>query len=454
MAKRYRPYEPKQSLLLPPNLDDWLPEDHLSRFVGDVVDALDLREIYAVHEQEDRGYPPYEPGMMTKVLLYAYAVGVPSSRRIERKLIEDVAFRYLAAGNTPDYRTIAEFRRRHLAALTRLFVQVLRLCQEAGLVSLGHVALDSTKVKANASKHKAMSYERMVKAEAELQKEIAELLQKAEAADEEEDRKYGSDRRGDELPDELARREKRLVKIQEAKSALEAKAREAMELKRATREALEREAREEGRNISGSQPQYDDRPDPKAQRNFTDPESGIMKGSDGFVQAYNCQAAVDAQAQVIVACEAGIAADAAQVETMVVDILDNTGELPRSVTADTGFFSETNAIGLSDGGIDAYIATKPDKTADPSRASPRGRIPRSATTIQRMRRKLRTLRGKATYARRKAIVEPVFGQIKTRGFRQFLLRGERKVDGEWRLICTTHNLLKLFRGMGGRWMNN
>jgi len=455
MTKRYRPFEPKQQLLLPPNLEEWLPEDHLARFVRDVVDALDLGELYAAHQEEDRGYPPYDPRMMTQVMLYAYAVGVPSSRRIECKLVEDVAFRYLAAGNAPGHRTIAEFRRRHLAALAKLFVQVLQLCQEAGLVKLGHVALDSTKIKANASKHKAMSYERLGKAESDLKREIAELLGTAEATDAEEDRRYGRDRRGDELPEELARREKRLAKIQEAKRALEAKARTEADHRRADRETREAAARDEGRTVPGYPPRIEDRPDPKAQRNFTDPDSGIMKGADGFVQAYNCQAAVDAHAQVIVACEASrIAADSIQVEPMVTGILDGTGELPRKLSADRGFFSEANAEGLQDLGIDAYVAVEKDTHRAPSRASPHGRIPRSATMKDRMRRKLRTLRGKKTYARRKAIVEPVFGQIKNRGYRQFLLRGQRQVEAEWNLICTSHNLLKLFRGTSGRWSTN
>ena len=455
MSKQYRPYEPDQRLLLPPNLDEWLPEDHMARFVRDVVGELDLGEITRYYEREDRGFPPYHPRMMTQVLFYAYVVGVPSSRKIERKLQEDVAFRFLAAGNQPDFRTVAEFRRRHLAALSKLFVQVLRLCQEAGLVKLGHVSLDSTKVKANASKHKAMSYERMVKSEAELEKEIRELLQNAQETDDQEDRQYGTDKRGDELPEELSRRVSRLDKIREAKAALEAKAKAQMDHKKEERKALEESARQEGKKVSGYEPKFDDRPDPKAQRNFTDPESSIMKGTDGFIQAYNCQAGVDGSSQVIVACEvSAISADATQVEPMVVEMLENLGALPAIATMDAGFFSDANIRALQDLGVDPYIAAGRHKHAKESPPPPRGRIPRSATPKDRMQRKLRTRKGRRIYARRKAIVEPVFGQIKGRGFRQFLLMGEKKVRSEWSLICMTHNLRKLYGRMGGRWIKN
>ena len=455
MSKQYRPYEPDQRLLLPPNLDEWLPENHMARFVRDVAGELDLGEITRYYEREDRGFPPYHPRMMTQVLLYAYVVGVPSSRKVERKLHDDVAFRFLAAGNQPDFRTIAEFRRRHLEALSKLFKQVLLLCQEAGLVKLGHVSLDSTKVKANASKHKAMSYERMVKSEVQLEKEIRELLQNAQETDEAEDRQYGKDKRGDELPEELSRRVTRLDKIREAKAALEAKAKAQTEQKREERKTLEESARQEGKKVSGYEPKFDDRPDPKAQRNFTDPESTIVKGSDGFIQGYNCQAAVDAEAQVVVACEVSTnAADSVQVETMTVEILENLGELPRIASLDAGFFSEANVEGLTSLGVDSYIPPDRQKHREPSPSPVRGPLPKSATAKERMRRKLRTRKGRRIYARRKAIVEPVFGQIKGRGFRQFLLRGQQKVRGEWSLICLTHNLRKLYGRMGGRWIKN
>jgi transposase len=455
MSKQYRPYEPDQRLLLPPNLDEWLPEDHMARFVRDVVGELDLGEITRYYEREDRGFPPYHPRMMTQVLLYAYVVGVPSSRKVERKLQEDVAFRFLAAGNQPDFRTIAEFRRRHLGPLSKIFLQVLRLCQEAGLVKLGHVSLDSTKVKANASKHKAMSYERMVKSEAQLEKEIRELLQKAQEIDETEDRQYGKDKRGDELPEELSRRVRRLEKIREAKAALEAKAKAEADQKREARHELEEAAREEGKKPGGFPPKIDDTPSPKAQRNFTDPESSIMKGRDGFIQAYNCQAAVDGASQTIIACEVtAVGPDVTHVEPMVVEILDNLGELPDVATLDAGYFSEANVEALKSLGVDPYIAAGRQKHGEESPPPARGRIPRSATAKERMQRKLRTQKGRRIYARRKAIVEPVFGQIKERGFRQFLLRGKQKVRGEWSLICATHNLRKLYGRMGGRWVKN
>ena len=452
MGKTYRSYEPHQSFLMPPSLDDWLPQDHMARFASDVVDELDLSRIYESYEKEGRGYPPYDPAMMTKVLVYGYCVGVASSRKIQRKMVEDIAFRYLGAGNHPDFRTIAEFRRRHLEALEGLFVQVLRLCQETGMVKLGHVALDGTKIKANASKHKAMSYDRMVKAEKQLKQEIQELLKQAEEVDRQEDEKYGKDRRGDELPEELARRESRIKKIREAKQALEQKAKEEAAEKREKRQAIERQAQEQGRKLGGTPPTISEAPRPKAQRNFTDPESGIMKGADGYIQGYNCQAAVDAKAQVIVGCDVSAnAADSVQVETMIEQIEQNVEALPKKMSADTGYFSENNVKLLTERGVDPYIATGRDRHATKLTVEPRGRIPKEATAKDRMKRKLRTKKGREVYRMRKAIVEPVFGQIKQRGHRQFRLRGKRKARGEWSLICTSHNLLKLHRAMGGRW---
>lgn len=455
MSKHYRPYEPDQRLLLPPNLDEWLPENHMARFLRDVVGELDLGQITRYYEREDRGFPPYHPRMMTQVLLYAYVVGVPSSRKVELKLQEDVAFRFLAAGNQPDFRTIAEFRRRHLEPLAKLFVQIVRLCQEAGLVKLGHVSLDSTKIKANASKHKAMSYERMLKSEAQLEKEIRDLLQNAQEVDEQEDRQYGKDKRGDELPEELARRASRLDKIREAKAALEAKAKTEADERRQERQELEKAAEEAGRKVGGPVPKIEDTPPPKAQRNFTDPESAIMKGKDGFIQGYNCQAAVEGSSQVIIANDlSAVAVDHHQLEPMVMEILENLEELPRLASLDAGYFSEANIEGLKSLGVDPYIPPDRQKKGEPSSPPARGRIPKTAGIRERMRRKLRTQRGRRIYARRKAIVEPVFGQIKGRGFRQFLLRGERKVKGEWSLMCISHNLLKLYGKMSGRWIRN
>jgi transposase len=425
MAKTFRPYDPDQLRLMPPALADWVPEDHLARFVSDVVDTLDLMAIEETYAEE-RGYPPYHPQMMVKVLLYGYCTGIYSSRKIARQLTDSVAFRFLAAGNQPDFRTVSEFRKRHGAALAGLFQQGLRLCRRAGLVKLGQVAVDGTKIKANASKHKAMSYRRMQEADASLTAEVAELLRRAEAADHDEDARYGPDLRGDELPAELARRESRLAKIREAKAALEADART--------------QAQAEGK------PPDDARPPDQAQRNFTDPESKIQKTSDGFIQGYNAQVAVDATAQVIVAQHVTAASpDAQQLQPAVRALLRGLHRRPRVVLADAGYWSEANVVALQDRGIEPLIATGRRKHHEPPPVAPRGRPPAGLTIKQRMARTLATRRGHALYARRKVIVEPPFGQIKhARGFRQFLRRGLRAVGEEWALICMSHNLLKLY----------
>ena len=330
-----RPYEPDQLLLMPPSLDEWVPDDHLARFVREVVETLDLTAIEDTYTEE-RGYPPYHPRMMVAVLLYGYATGTYSSRKIARRLVEDVAMRFLAAGDQPDFRTLSEFRKRHGAALAALFTQVLRLCRRAGLVKLGQVAIDGTRVKANASKHKAMSYERMPQQEAALQAEIAELLRRAEQADRDEDARYGPDRRGDELPAELARRESRLQKIREAKAALEAEARE--------------QAQQAGKDPAAGTPP------PKAQRNFTDPESKIQKTPDGFIQGYNAQAAVDGHAQVIVAqTVTPMAADVGHLVPLVTAITGTLRRRPRRVLADAGYCSEENLLTLEEKRIDSYI---------------------------------------------------------------------------------------------------
>ena len=434
MSKTFRPYDPEQQLLLPAALQEWLPPEHLAYFISDMVDQLDLSEI-TVRYEEQRGGPPYHPRMMVKVLLYGYCTGVASSRRIARRLHEDIAFRVLSANNTPDFRTVSDFRKDHLAALGNLFLQVLALCQRAGLVKLGHVALDGTKVRANASRNKAMSYGRMKEKEAQLESEVAELLRRAEEVDEEEDRRYGKDKRGDELPEELAFRESRLRKIRDAKAALEAEA----------QAAADAAAAEERRHPGV--------PDDQAQRNFTDPESRIMPGPGGrdFQQAYNCQAVVDNERQVIVAARAtNRPSDKQQAVTMMEETIANAGAVPREVSADAGYYSAKAVEDLSALGLDPFIA--PEKTRHSRRLepAPRGRIPKGLSARDRMRRKLRTKRGRERYALRMGTVEPVFGQIKQgRGFRQFLLRSLEKVKGEWLLICTGHNLLKLFR-FGGR----
>lgn len=429
MAKTYRPYSPNQMFLLPPSLRDWLPEDHLVYFVSDVVDQLDLSKIESVYEKDDRGQPPYHPRMMTKVLVYAYCIGVFSSRKIQKRLLEDVAFRVLAAGNQPDFRTISDFRKIHLEALQGLFEQVLKLALAAGAIKLGRVALDGSKIKANASKHKAMSYKRMKEEERNLRSQVRQLLKQAKAADDEEDTRYGKDKSGDELPEELSRRETRLQRIREAKRALEQRTREEAEQANKDKE-----------------PEQETAPDDQAQYNFTDPESRIMKGADGFVQAYNAQVVVEEVSQLIVAqAVTQDANDKKQVTPMVAAIETQAGQTPTQLLADSGYCSDENLKALEKKPVDVYIATGKQKHGKTEVPCKRGPLPEGATRIDKMTRKLQTKAGAAVYSARKGIVEPVFGQIKqARGFRQFILRGIEKVRGEWALVCMTHNILKMY----------
>lgn len=425
MAKQYRLYEPDQLFLMPPSLREWLGEDHLAYFVSDLVDDLNLSEIEAVYEDEERGQPPYHPRMMVKVLIYAYCIGVFTSRGIQKRLIEDVAFRVLAAGNTPDFRTLSDFRKIHRKALEGLFEQVLRLALKAGAMKLGRVAIDGSKLKANASKHKAMSYGRMKEKERELRQEVQRLLSEADRQDQAEDRRYGKDRTGEELPHELRRRESRLERIRQAKRA------------------LEEEARREGQEAD----QEENKPEDKKQYNFTDPQSRIMKGNDGFVQGYNCQIAVEENFQLIVGqAVTQKANDKEQLEPMVQAIKEQAGQKPGEVLADSGYCSEENLKYLARQQIDGYVATERQKHGDNRLVCKRGPLPKGAGWVERMKRKLHTQVGRRIYAMRKAIVEPVFGQIKqVRGFRQFVLRGLEKVQMEWALVCLTHNILKLHR---------
>jgi transposase len=454
--KTFKPYTPDQLLRLPPALQEWLPEGHLALFLSDVVDeALDLSPILATYETGDgRGQPPYHPALMVKLLLYAYCTGKPSSRQIEQATYEEVPYRVLAADQHPDHDTLAAFRQQHLPALAALFAQVLDLCRRAGLVKLGHVALDGTKVLANASKHKAMSYGRMAEAEPRLQQEIAALLVEAQQVDAAEDAQYGKGTRGDELPKELARRESRLAKIRAAKAALEAEAKTQAVAAAAAAQAklADRECRatETGRKPSGPPPTVPDpaqaTPQPKAQRNFTDPESRIMKdgASKSFVQAYNAQAAVDGEAQVIVAAAVTQEAnDKQQLVPMLRQVAGNCGEPPAVASADSGYFSEAAVTAEACVDIDLHVAPDRQRHGD---APVRPPHPDDGTVSGAMRAKLQSTAGHAVYALRKAIVEPVFGQIKAgRGFRRFSFRGLRKVQAEWQVICLTHNLLKLFR---------
>lgn len=450
-TRKFRPYDPDALWLLPPSPRDWLPEDPLAYFVSDLVDELNLQPILVTYGGVTRGTAPYHPQLLIKVLLYAYAVGIPASRQIARKLEEDVAFRVLAASQRPDFRTLSDFRKQHLAALTDLFVQVLQLCQRAGLVKLGHIALDGTKVKANASKHKAMSYGRMVTEEARLTAEVERLLTQAEAADARDDAAYGPDRRGDELPVELARQEHRLQTIRAAKAVLEQEAQAEAMLTQSAYEARKTEGPRRGRT-----PQLPSSgPHPKAQRNFTDPESRIMPASEAkgsFVQGYNCQTAVDATAQIIVAADVTDETnDKQQAQPMLTHVVANSGAVPRVVSMDTGYFSEANVMALTALGCTPLVPPDRQLHSQAIPAAPRGRPPAGLSVADRMRRTRRTTHGRRRYARRKAIVEPVFGQIKQgRGYRQFLLRGMRQVCGEWALICTTHNVLKLWTALRRR----
>lgn len=449
MRKKFREYNPNQIMLLPPTLNEWLPENHLANFISDLVDQLDLSAVYNSYEKELRGYPPYHPAMMLKLLLYAYCTGVYSSRKIAKACEDVVAFRVLSANQFPDFRTLSEFRKRHLGAFKEMFLQVLHIAQKAGMLSLGHVSLDGSKIKANASKHKAMSYGRMKQEEQRLRQEIEELMRKAQQTDQHEDSQHG-DKRGDEIPEELARRESRLAVIRNAKQALEQE----------TREKAQKEQQQEKQRKDDEEPPTDsgmkkrgrprkekpDVPNDKAQRNFTDPESRIMPSKEGFVQAYNVQAVVDEDHQLIVATAVTQQTnDAGVLQTMVEEMEHNTGGSAQKLSCDAGYFAQDDVEWLQGKGIDPYIATGRQKHQEIPE-SPRGRIPKHYTMKQRMARKLKTKTGRAIYARRKVIVEPVFGQIKEcRGFRRFSLRGLSKVQGEWSLVSLCHNLLKIFR---------
>jgi transposase len=514
--KTFRPWNPEQTLLLPPSPVEWLPANHLVFFLLDLASELDLKAIYAVYEARDpRGVKAYEPRMMVVLLLYAYCVGIPSSRRIERACWEDAAFRVLTGNQQPDHSRISDFRLVHLDALADLFVQVLRLCQKAGLVSLGNVALDGTKVRANASKHKAMSHERMLKTEAQLEAEIAALLRKAELIDAQEDARYGKGKRGDELPKELQRRQDRLDALRKARAELEAEAaadnarrreqqaraaeEQAAEAaaaapedsdkadaeSKAAAQALAKEAQQAERRakaargraelarklaiekaqasgLSTPDPLSSDDPvampsrnlpttaagDPKAnaQRNFTDPDSHILKGGDGWIQGYNCQAAVDGDHQIIVAVGvSNQASDQHHFVPMLERTVANTGQLPERLIADAGYCSTANIEASEQRGLDAYLSTSRQEHGKRPRPS-RGPAPRDLDARGRMDRKLRSKAGQAIYALRKIIAEPVFGQIKrARGLDRFLLRGLEKVNGEWSLMAITHNIGKLHR---------
>lgn len=440
MSKTFRPWDVDQSLLFPPSVRDFVPEGHLAHFVRDMVrEELDLAAIYAAYNEE-RGHPPYDPRMMTALLLYGYSQGVCSSRRLERACEERVDFMAVTGMAKPDHSRINEFRRRHREALKGLFVQVLGLCREAGLAKMGHVSLDGTKVKANASRHAAMSYGRMLEAEKKLKEEVEGWLRDADAMDDREDEEHGRGRRGDEMPEWVKSKQRKMEKIREAKARLEAAAKEEAEQK-----ARERAEGERGGPLPGPEPEETQpTPDPKAQSNFTDPQSRILKTRDGFVQGYNGQAAVDAESQVIVA--QGVEAkqnDHDELEPMMDAIRENTGEYPAEASADAGYISAANVEALEKRGIKGYIATGRQKHGRASATKAEGGPPRSPV-LRRMWARLRRGGWRSRYRLRKQTVEPVFGQIKeARGFRRFLTRGLEMVRLEWSLVTTAHNVLKL-----------
>jgi len=441
MTKRFRPWNPKQKWLLPPEITEFIPEGHPAHFVRDlVVEELDLSAILDTYV-EDKGFPPFHPAMMVALLLYAYTQGVFSSRKIAKACIERMDFAAVTGFQKPDFRTISLFRKRHLIALGGLFQQVLVLCRQAGLVALGHVALDGTKVKANASKHKAMSYDRMVKAENEFAELVKGWLDQAEITDLGEDYRFRN-RQGDELPAWVANKAERMKKIREAKAALE---QEAIAKAKEGENQPQKKARKNNKDDDQDPPAPPEppKPEPKAQRNFTDPESRIMPTRNGFEQCYNAQAGVDAKAQVIVACDVvNTNADCPQLLGMVDQVRANLGRKPRACSADAGYFSEANLVGLEARRINAYVATGRQKHG--SKAATHAKYGQPGSIIARMRDKLKRGGWRSPYRLRKQVVEPVFGQIKqAMGFRQFLLRGLAKVKAEWQLVCLAHNLRKL-----------
>lgn len=430
-----------QGLLLPPSLRDWLPEDHLVWFISDTVDELDLDAFLERYRISGKGEQAYPPRTMLKILLYSYSTGVFSSRKIAANLETDVALRVLGAGLFPDFRTICRFRTRHGDDFTDVFVQVVQIATEAGLTKFGTLAIDGTKIKANASKHRAMSYERMKAEEKRLRNEIRKIVAATKKQDSLEDQEFGPDFRGDELPAELSRRETRLKTILEAKKRLEERK---AEDSRQEDERKAQKAKDEGRDPPRERPELrkhpKGQPKPKDQENFTDPDSRIMvDGSGAFQQSYNAQIAVDATEQIIVgALVSNTAPDARHLMPVIDQVEQLLGVKPRKVLADAGYKSEENFRRLRERNIDGYVAVGRD-----------GRTPRRSDgrEVQAMQRKLNTKRGRATFKKRKHIAEPPFGWIKSvLGFRSFSLRGLEKVGAEWMLVCTAVNL----RRLGGR----
>jgi transposase len=459
--KNYRAWDSQQCSQEPVSPRDALPEDDLVFFLLDLIPQIDLTPFHQHYAQELRGQPPFDVTMMVTLLVYAYSVGVCSSRRVAAACERNLAFRAVVGNDPPDFRTISDFRKIHLAAFRLLFLEVLRLAGEMGMVKLGNLSTDGTKMGANASRHKAMSYGYMNKEINRLEAEIEQLLKQAEQLDAEQDAALGS-LRGDELPNELRRREDRLAKIQEAKARLEAEARAKAEEEQRRRDEEQAKREAEGRQRRGKEPApIDSTPEEKAQTNFTDSEAKIMKQSNkGFDYSYNAQAVVDGAEQIIVAAEVINAAnDKQQAVPMAQAALDNLNAagierrmgadgtpVPIPNTADTGYFSKEAVQGLEKLGMDPYLATGRQKHHEPAVESAAATPSAEASVKEKMQQKLRSATGKALYAARKQIVEPVFGMIKSaRGIRKFLLRGLEKVSAEWQLICLTHNLLKIWR---------
>jgi transposase len=439
MTKTFRSWDVDQGWLLPPSVHEFVPEGHLAHFVRDTVrEGLDLSTILACYGEE-RGFPPYHPGMMVALLLYGYSRGIYSSRQLARACEERVDMMAVTGLNQPDFRTISDFRKRHLAALSDLFVQVLRLCREAGLVQFGHVAVDGTKLKANASRHKAMSYGRMKTLEPALAVEVEKWLSRAAEADAAEDSEHGADRRGDEMPDWMADKQRRLEAIRAAKAALEAEAADPPDPKDESGPGASSGMRWQGRVLRGA----DGGPPDRAQKNFTDPDSRILPTRDGFVQGYNGQIAVDASHQVILAYRlVTTAADCRGLAPLLDDVQAHLGRKPREISGDAGFATEANLAALKQRRIKGYLAPGRARHGEAHAAGHRKLTKRPLMSA--MAERLRRAGRRSRYRLRKQVVEPVFGQIKhARGFRQFLLRGLDQVRGEWAMICTAHNLLKL-----------
>lgn len=447
----FREWQPEQGQLLPQYAREVLGEGHLACFFVDLRKALDFGPILSAYTKEC-GQPPYHPVMMALLLMYAYARGITSSREIERRCETDIAFRYLTGGERPDHDTVCTFRVRHLEAFRALFVDTLRLARQSGLKKLGHLSVDGTKVKANASKHKAMSYGRMEESMKKLDEQIDRLLAEAAALDAEEDKRYGKGRRGDELPEELRDPKKRAERLREAARQVEAEKKLELAVEkekrrekiRKAKEELEKEAKEKA-EARGENPE-EAKPSEKAQRNFTDSDSRIMPRGGTFQQSYNAQVAVDADTQLIVAQEVGQSAnDARQLEPMVEQAQANTGLVPVQLSADSGYLCQEDIEKVKARGVECFVATGRSKHGEEAPAAPRGRPPKGLSFKERMKRKLLTKRGRTAYARRKVTAEPVIGQVKNGTLPRFSLRGLPKVRGEFSLACAVHNLKKLWR---------